>query len=254
MDSGIKHGDLPLVPYGYGRVTGPEKRRLVLHHFDQIAARYDLADALLSFGLHFLWRRSAIHRLGLDRAATLLDLCGGTGDFAAMVSGDRAFIGLSVVCDMNRPMLESGRRKKDRSPPKRRIHWVQGDAEELGFPDGSFDAVTVGFGVRNLVALERGLEEMFRVLRKNGKLMIMEFSLPVTPWFRALYHWYSFRVMPLFGRVVTGKKDPFVYLAESVRTFPSPEDMASRLERTGFRDVRFERLTDGVVVLYIGKK
>jgi demethylmenaquinone methyltransferase/2-methoxy-6-polyprenyl-1,4-benzoquinol methylase len=243
-----------LVPYGYRKVLGREKRRLVLQHFDHIARRYDLADALLSFGLHFHWRKVAMEQLGLRAKSRFLDLCGGTGDFAIMASKKLAPQGLTLVCDMNGSMMQEGKRKANQTPWGKRIHWVQGDAEELGFPDRSFDAMTVGFGVRNLVKLEKALREMFRVLTERGRLVILEFSVPVSPWVRSLYELYSFKVMPYLGRLITGQSAPFMYLAESVRTFPSPECLAATLRTVGFRHVEFKRLTDGLVAVYLGEK
>jgi demethylmenaquinone methyltransferase/2-methoxy-6-polyprenyl-1,4-benzoquinol methylase len=246
--------DASLVPYGYRRVGRREKKRLVLRHFDQIAHRYDLADALLSMGLHFGWRRFVIRSLQLTAESRLLDLCGGTGDFAAMAARRAGGVGVTVVCDMNRPMMDAGRKRAVRHPWGRRIHWVQGDAEELGFPDRSFDALTVGFGIRNLVDLEKGLREIFRVLKARGRLVILEFSVPVSPWLRILYEWYSFKVMPPLGRIITGRSEPFRYLAESVRTFPSPEGVAESIRTAGFRRVSFTRLSDGLVAVYVGEK
>lgn len=250
-DTKVQNG---LCSYGYTRVPGPEKKRLVLQHFDHIAARYDLADALLSFGLHFRWRRFALKGMALGPESRILDLCGGTGDFASMIANRPGSGGLVLVCDMNKSMLDAGRKKLIRTAGGRRVHWVQSDAEELGFPDGCFDLVTIGFGLRNLVHLEKGLREILRVLKKAGKILVLEFSVPIWPWFKTLYHLYSFEVMPFFGKVITGKRDPFQYLAESVRTFSPPEEMAARLEAAGFRRVRFKRLTNGIVTIYFAEK
>lgn len=246
--------DVTLVPYGFLRVRAQEKRRLVLQHFDHIARRYDLADALLSMGLHYRWRRFVIRCLGLGAESRVLDLCGGTGDFAALAVKSVAAGGVTIVCDMNRPMMEAGRRKATRRTWGRKIHWVQGDAEELGFPDCSFDALTVGFGIRNLVDLDKGFGEMFRVLKEGGRLVVLEFSIPVSQWLRALYDWYSFRIMPHVGKMITGRSEPFRYLAESVRVFPSPEGVTDRIRTAGFRRVLFTRLTNGLVTVYRGEK
>ncbi|PKN62651.1 MAG: UDP-3-O-(3-hydroxymyristoyl)glucosamine N-acyltransferase [Deltaproteobacteria bacterium HGW-Deltaproteobacteria-15] len=264
---GRETDDAVFVPYGYRRVRGSEKRRLVLQHFDHVAWRYDLADALLSFGLHFRWRKVAMERLRLKekfrfldlcgvppQKFRFLDLCGGTGEFAMMAAGKLADQGLTLVCDMNGSMMQAGKSRARRTPWGKSIFWVKGDAEELGFPDCSFDAMTVGFGVRNLVNLEKGLREMFRVLKERGKLVILEFSMPVSSWLRGLYDLYSFKIMPHLGRLITGKSDPFLYLAESVRTFPSPEKVADAIRAVGFRHVEFERLTNGLVTVYSGEK
>ncbi|MBP1748790.1 MAG: demethylmenaquinone methyltransferase / 2-octaprenyl-6-methoxy,4-benzoquinone methylase [Deltaproteobacteria bacterium] len=246
--------DVATVAYGYRNVLAAEKRWLVDRHFDQIARRYDLADALLSFGLHSWWKRFAIRELALNRGDRVLDVCGGTGDFAILAAKAVAPEGAVTVYDINRHMMEAGQRKVGRSGYQRTISWLQGDAEMISFPDKAFDAVTVGFGLRNLIHLERGLLEMFRVLKKGGRLLGLEFSVPRSVWVRALYHFYSFKVIPLAGKAITGTADPFKYLAESIRVFPRPEAMKVIMEDSGFSDVTWQRLTNGIVVVYTGRK
>ena len=242
------------VSYGYRTVAAADKRRLVGQHFEKIARRYDLADALLSFGLHFLWRRSAIRRLALKRGDNVLDLCGGTADLALRAARSVTPGGTVTVCDISRAMMLEGRQKASRSGYRETVSCVQGDAEMLPLPGNTFDAVTVGFGVRNLVHLERGLREIFRVLKCGGKLMILEFSVPRTGWIRHLYNLYSFSVMPFAGKVVTGSAEPFKYLAESIRVFPAPEALKATLEASGFAHVTFQRLNNGIVVVYLATR
>jgi len=242
------------VPYGYSNVLPAEKRRLIDGHFDRIAPRYDLADALLSFGLHFRWKKSAIRLLALHRGDRVLDVCGGTGDFAVLAAQAAAPEGMVIVYDINRRMMEAGRRKVGGSPYERTINWLQGDAEMISFPDNTFSAVTIGFGLRNLVHLEGGLAEMFRVLKKGGRLLALEFSLPKSVPLKALYHFYSFRIMPLAGKAITGTSVPFRYLAESIRVFPPPEAVKAIMENSGFSGITWRRLTNGVVVVYSGRK
>ncbi len=241
------------VPFGYRRVDPGEKKRLVSAQFDPIARTYDLADAVLSAGLDASWRRRAIRLLGLGAGDRVLDLCGGTGDLAFLALRKTGPDGRVVVCDFNRPMIDVGRERAARRGPATGLRFVQGDAEALGFPDGSFDAVTVGFGLRNLVRPEAGLAEMRRVLRPGGKLMILEFSVPAAAWMRRLYGVYSFRLMPLLARLVTGTAEPFRYLAESIRVFPPPEEVAAAVARAGFADVGLKRLTGGIAVIYLAR-
>jgi demethylmenaquinone methyltransferase/2-methoxy-6-polyprenyl-1,4-benzoquinol methylase len=203
------------VTFGYRKVTSTEKKRLVHAQLDPIARTYDLADTLLSFGLDSLWRKHALRLPGLRSGDVVLDACGGTA-------------GPSV------------------------ISFVQGDAEQLSFPDRTFDAVTVGFGLRNLVHPENGLEEFLRVLKPGGKLMILEFSLPTNRLLRDLYHFYSFYWMPFAGRLICGAGTSFRYFAESIRVFPTPDELAERMRHSGFSDVRFERLSNGIAVAYLG--
>jgi demethylmenaquinone methyltransferase/2-methoxy-6-polyprenyl-1,4-benzoquinol methylase len=242
------------VTFGFRKVTSAEKDRLVQEQFTPIAGTYDLADAILSFGLDSVWRRKAVDLLDPERGSRGLDICGGTARLAFLVARRAGPEGLAAVYDLNRRMLEAGlqkfRRIKDTDP----VVFVQGDAERLSFPDGAFDTVTIGFGLRNLSHPERGLEESLRVLKPGGRLMILEFSLPENPLLRILFHFYSFHWVPLAGRLVCGTGAPFRYLAESVRVFVAPEDLAARMRRAGFEHVRFRRFMNGIAVVYLGTK
>lgn len=230
-----------------------KKKEQLIGYFDAIGRRYDLADTLMSFGLHFLWRKTCLNRLGLRPGLCILDLCGGTGEFARLALKAMKGTGVSVVCDLSMSMMAAGKDKANRVYDKP-VYWVRGDAEALGFADQVFDAVIVGFGVRNLVHLDRGLQEIFRVLTCGGKLLVLEFSIPVSPWVRAIHHWYSFKVMPGFGKAITRHDTPFRYLAESVVQFPSPESLTDILRRAGFSQATFKRLTNGIVSVHVGTK
>lgn len=242
------------VRFGYRTVDAEEKKRLVHDAFTPIADAYDQADALLSSGLHFLWKRATVRPLGLRPGERLLDVCGGTADLALLAARRLGPKGMAVVYDFNRPMMDAGRRKSARRGRGGAVAFVQGDAERLAFPPASFDAVTVGFGLRNLARLDRGLEEIHRVLKPGGRFAALEFSLPRRRWQRSLYAFYSFRVMPRAARLITGTDRPFRYLAESIRVFDPPEGVAGRLGRAGFVDVSFRALSLGVAVVYSGRK
>lgn len=242
------------VSFGYRTISPEDKKRLVREQFDPIASTYDLADAVLSGGLDSWWRRKAICLLGLRRGDRVLDVCGGTARLALLALRRTGSDGRAVVYDFNRAMMEQGKNGGHNSRTEGRLLFVQGDGEELSFSGNAFDAVTVGFGLRNLVSAERGLAEMHRVLRPGGALMILEFSLPVNLGLRRLYHFYSFTMMPRLANMVCGTAAPFRYLAESIRVFPPPEEIATLLARSGFLDVRFVRLTNGLAVAYFGRK
>jgi demethylmenaquinone methyltransferase/2-methoxy-6-polyprenyl-1,4-benzoquinol methylase len=242
------------VSFGYRRVAPEEKRRLVREQFDPIAATYDLADAVLSAGLDSRWRRRGIRLLGLKWGDRVLDLCGGTGDFALLAAKRTASGGRTVIYDFNRAMMDAGRTKTGRASLSGRISFIQGDAENISFSAGAFEAITLGFGLRNFVHTEAGLREMHRVLKPSGRILILEFSLPRRKWQRALYHFYSFRVIPIIARMISGTAGPYRYLAESIRVFPRPEQVAEMIERAGFKEVTFRRLTAGLAVLYLARK
>lgn len=242
------------VSFGFRRVSPGDKKRLVQEHFNPIASTYNLADVVLSGGLDLLWRRRAVRLLGLRRGDRVLDVCGGTAGLALLALRKSGSDGCAVVYDFNRAMMEAGRKRGGREHCSSRLWYVQGDAEQLSFPANAFDAVTLGFGLRNLASPEQGLAEIHRVLRPGGVLMILEFSLPVNRRLRRLYHFYSFRVMPQVAKLVCGTAEPFRYLAESIRVFPSPEEIAGLMIQSGFFDVRFLRFANGLAVAYFGCK
>jgi demethylmenaquinone methyltransferase/2-methoxy-6-polyprenyl-1,4-benzoquinol methylase len=240
------------VSFGYRHVAAADKKRLVRSQFDPIARRYDLADALLSVGLDGRWRKEAIRLLGLQPGDLVLDACGGTAGLAKLAARQVGPDGRVTVCDFNLPMITAGRATLRTAEERRLIAFVQGDAESLSFPDSTFDAVTIGLGIRNLAHPEKGLRECLRVLTAGGRLMIFEFSVPMNPLLRGLYHVYSFCWMPLLGRLICGTAAPFRYLAESIRVFPKAEDVAAMIRDAGFLDVRFRRLFNGIAVVYLG--
>ncbi|MGA2532702.1 MAG: class I SAM-dependent methyltransferase [Candidatus Aminicenantales bacterium] len=242
------------VPFGYREVTPAEKKRLVRAEFDEIARAYDFADTVLSFGLDSRWRKNAVSLLGVGEGDFVLDACGGTAGLARLVARPAGPAGQVVVYDFSRAMMEVGESRARGPAARAPIGFVQGDTEDLSFPGGTFDAVTIGFGLRNLAHPAKGLGEFLRVLKPGGKLMVIEFSLPVNRFFRALYHAYSFCWMPLAGRLICRGGGSFRYLAESIRVFPAPEEIAENIREAGFDDVLFRRLSGGIAVVYLGVK
>ena len=240
--------------FGFERVRADEKAQKVRRHFDRVARRYDLMNTLLSFGIHYPWKRLSIRILNLKPGDRVLDVCGGTGDLSMMAGRYVKKSGLVVDYDINREMMLVGRDKFNGKAFSHWIRFVQGDAEKISFPDDSFDAALVGFGIRNVTRIEQGFEEMHRVLKPGGQLMCLEFSKPVNPLFRRLYDIYSFTVMPLLGRLIVGTGQPYACLSETIRMFPLPEELATILKRIGFIDVRYRRLTNGIAVIHHGIK
>ncbi len=240
----------------FGFLTVPEREKVewVRRHFNSVARKYDSMNTLLSLGIHYQWKRMAVRMMGLRPGDRVLDVCGGTGDLSRMAADYATSSGSVVLYDINWEMMAAGRPRIAHSTGGGRISHVQGDAEKIAFPDNSFDGAMVGFGIRNLTRLENGFREMHRVLKPGGTFMCLEFSEPVTPWFRSLYDFYSFRVMPLLGKMLAGCQPAYTYLPESIRMFPSPEELARMLRNIGFRDVYYRRLTDGIAVAHLGKK
>jgi demethylmenaquinone methyltransferase/2-methoxy-6-polyprenyl-1,4-benzoquinol methylase len=242
------------VSFGHRQVSPEEKRKLVSAQFDAIAPTYDLADTVLSAGRDARWRRKGIALLGLGLGETVLDLGGGTGDLALLAAAKAGPDGRVIVCDFNRAMMEAGRAKAGRSLAGGRVRFLQGDAERLALATASVDAVTLGFGLRNFVNPAAGLSEIHRVLKTGGRLLILEFSLPPARLVRRLYHYYSFRVMPLIARLICGTAEPHRYLAESIREFPPPDEVAVMIGEAGFEDVAFRPVTGGIAIIYTASK
>jgi demethylmenaquinone methyltransferase/2-methoxy-6-polyprenyl-1,4-benzoquinol methylase len=240
--------------FGYQRVKAADKGLLVGRHFSSVAARYDLMNTLLSFGLHHLWKRAAVKMMGLKPGNRVLDVCGGTADLALLAARVVGGRGRVLVYDINRAMLDAGRPKVARSHLAGRILYLQGDAEHLSLPDNSFDGAMVGFGIRNLTHPDAGFREMHRVLKPGGRLMCLEFSQPTWAWFRWLYDAYSFYFMPLAGKIMAGDRRAYRYLPESIRMFSQPRALAALLTDTGFSGVRFRRLTNGIAAVHVGIK
>jgi demethylmenaquinone methyltransferase/2-methoxy-6-polyprenyl-1,4-benzoquinol methylase len=243
-----------LASFGYLQVPEDDKEQWVKRHFNTVAHKYDFMNTLLSFGTHYSWKRIAVGMMNLKPGAEVVDVCGGTADLALMAAHAMGSAGRVVLYDINWAMMVTGRPKVEASPFAGRIEYVQGDAEKMSFADESFDAAMVGFGIRNLTHLEQGFREMHRVLRPGGKFMCLEFSHPTTPWFRFLYDFYSFYIMPTLGKVLAGSQHAYTYLPESIRVFPGPRELKAILENIGFHGVTYRKLTDGIAVVHLGVK
>ncbi len=243
-----------MADFGFLKVPEDEKVNWVRRHFNTVAHKYDFMNTLLSLGVHYAWKRIAVGMMDLKEGDRVLDVCGGTADLSLLAARDVGASGGIVLYDINWAMMLAGRPKVVSSPLGRTIQYTQGDAERISFADESFDAAMVGFGIRNLTHMREGFEEMHRVLKPGGKLMCLEFSEPVTPWFRSLYDFYSFYIMPAFGTLLAGCRHAYTYLPESIRLFPGPEELKGILEEIGFSQVRYRRLTNGIAVVHVGVK
>jgi demethylmenaquinone methyltransferase/2-methoxy-6-polyprenyl-1,4-benzoquinol methylase len=227
---------------------GAPKRAYVRGIFAAIAPRYDLLNHLLSLNLDRRWRRKAVEQLDWGRTpeGTFLDLCAGTQDLAAELGNQPEFRGRVIAADFVQEMLVRGRGKSPRAMP------CNADALTLPFAAASFDGAMVGFGVRNLMDLDAGLREAARVLKPGARLVILEFATPRRQPLRGLYLFYFRRVLPLVGRFVSKHRDAYSWLPASVLTFPEPEELGVRIQESGFREVRFERLFGGICAIHVG--
>ena len=240
--------------YGIVELPTNEKKSVVSDHFSRVAEKYDFMNTLLSFGLHYAWKRAAVRMLDLKPGQTVLDMCGGTGDLSLMALQYVGAKGAVVLYDINRAMMQTGRMKRRKHHPKDPVTCIQGDGETISFQDNSFDAVIVSFGIRNFTRLIRGFTEMHRVLKPGGKMICLEFSRPTNPAFRTLYDFYSFNIMPLIGRVFTGSSRAYACLPETIRMFPLADELGKILEDIGFVDVSWRKMTNGIAVAHSGKK
>jgi len=240
--------------FGFRKMASETKVHSVCAHFDKVAPNYDFMNNVCSLGIQMLWKQAAIRSLGLRPGDAVLDVCGGTADLALLAARRTGPGGRTVVYDINRSMLKYGRPKVERAGLPGRIDFVQGDAERITFPDRSFDAVMVGFGIRNLTHLVRGFREMVRVLKPRGRFMCLEFSKPVNPVFRWLYDFHSFKVMPWLGEVLVGNREGYVCLPETIRLFPLPDELSRILSDEGLQHVQYRRLTNGIAVIHVGTR
>lgn len=240
--------------FGYRRVGEKEKVRLVQDHFDTVAARYDLTNTILSFGRQIAWKKAAVESMQLRPGDRVLDVCGGTGDLALRAARRIGPQGTVTLYDFNRSMIQVGQRKVATSDHRGSIFFVQGDAEVISLADNSFDAAMVGFGIRNLAHPVKGFQEIYRVLKPGGRFMCLEFSQPPAAWFRKLYDFYSFYVMPLVGRIMVGSREAYQYLPESIRVFSGPRELSEIIGGVGFEQVRFKIMTQGIAALHTAVK
>ncbi len=243
----------------FGEKTVPlaDKQGLVDDVFHSVARRYDLMNDLMSGGLHRAWKEALVTTVNPpkgDKDFALLDLAGGTGDVAFRVveaGGPNVRV---TVCDINADMLAVGAERARERGHDLAVTFEQGNAEELPYPDRSFDCVTIAFGIRNVPRIERALAEAYRVLKIGGRFLCLEFSAVTMPGLDALYELYSFQVIPRIGAAVTGDREAYQYLVESIRKFPKPPVFATMIETAGFRRVSFTTMTAGVVALHSGWK
>jgi demethylmenaquinone methyltransferase/2-methoxy-6-polyprenyl-1,4-benzoquinol methylase len=246
-------GDQPTTHFGFAEVPEAEKAGRVHEVFTSVAARYDLMNDLMSARIHRVWKEAALDWLAPRPGMRLLDVAGGTGDIAFRFLNRIKGQGSVTVCDMTHAMLAEGRARADKAGTHG-VDWVCGDAMALPFPDNSFDAYTIAFGIRNVTRVQQALEEAHRVLRPGGRFLCLEFSQVPQPALAAAYDLYSFNVIPALGQMVTGDRDSYQYLVESIRRFPDQETFRAMIGAAGFARPAYRNLTLGIAALHSGWK
>ncbi len=235
--------------FGYQDVPVDAKADLVRGVFDSVASRYDIMNDLMSVGMHRLWKRRTVGEARVKPGHVVLDLAGGTGDLARKFARLVGASGYVVLADINAAMLEQGRCRLVDAGLAGNFSIAQLDAERLPFADGSFDRVTISFGLRNVTDKCAALAEMYRVLRPGGRVLFLEFSTPASA-LKPAYDLYSFKVLPLLGKLVANDDDSYQYLAESIRRHPDQETLLGMMQDAGFERCRFQNLSAGIVALH----
>ncbi len=240
--------------FGYQEVPHAEKVNRVADVFHSVADKYDVMNDLMSLGIHRLWKRFTIEHSGVRAGQRVLDIAGGTGDLAAKFSqlvGDRGEV---VLADINASMLSVGRERLIDRGVLGNIEYVQANAECLPFPDNHFDCITIAFGLRNVTDKDRALRSMYRILKPGGRLLVLEFSKPVAPGLSSVYDIYSFKLLPMMGKLVANDEESYRYLAESIRMHPPQDELKAMMETAGFERCKYFNLTGGIVALHRGYK
>ena len=242
--------------YGFREVAEGEKQVLVNEVFHKVAKRYDIMNDVMSAGLHRIWKDAMIAALNprKDAAYKVLDVAGGTGDIAFRIVEASGRLAHATVLDINGSMLGVGAERAEKKGLSGNLTFVEANAEELPFEDNSFDAYTIAFGIRNVPRIDVALSEAYRVLKRGGRLLVLEFSEVEMPLLDRFYDQWSFKAIPRFGKMITGDAEPYQYLVESIRKFPNQRDFAAMISKAGFSRVTFTNYSGGIAALHSGWK
>lgn len=240
--------------FGFKEVPTEKKVEAVAQVFHSVAAKYDIMNDLMSGGVHRLWKRHTISQSGVRAGQTVLDIAGGTGDLTLKFSRLVGSQGQVILADINDSMLKVGRDKLANKGIVGNVKFVQANAEELPFPDDTFDCITIAFGLRNVTDKSKALASMYRVLKPGGRLLVLEFSKPESELLSQVYDQYSFRLLPTMGKLIANDSESYRYLAESIRMHPDQETLKGMMDEVGFERTSFQNLTGGIVALHKGFK
>lgn len=240
--------------FGFRDVPVGEKQKLVAEVFSSVAGNYDLMNDLMSLGIHRVWKRYFVATCQVRPGDRVLDLAGGTGDIATLLKPRVGDAGSLILGDINASMLKVGRERMTNRGQVRGFEYVQCNAEKLPFPDASFDLVTIAFGLRNVTDKDAALKEMQRVLKVGGQARVLEFSEVTAEWFRPIYDFHSFKVLPRLGKLFANDADSYQYLAESIRKHPPQEALKAMMQTAGFARVGYRNLSAGIVAIHTGYK
>jgi len=239
--------------FGFQQVPVAEKAQRVRDVFDSVATEYDLMNDVMSLGIHRLWKRLAIGMANIQPGQQVLDLAGGTGDLVLLIAPKVGPQGKVVLSDINNAMIRTGRARLLDKGIAGNVEYIQADAEQLPFPDNSFDCITIAFGLRNVTHKQTALDSMYRVLKPGGRLLILEFSRPAAL-LRPAYDFYSFSILPRLGQLIARDAASYRYLAESIRMHPDQKTLVGMLESAGFERCDYHNLTGGIVAIHRGYK
>ncbi len=240
--------------FGFQQVPLQDKVSHVAGVFDSVAAKYDVMNDLMSMGIHRWWKRQTIEMSGVRPNDVVLDLAGGTGDLTMKFSDIVGSQGRVILGDINASMLQVGREKLIDKGVVGNVSYVQANAENLPFPDNSFDCISIAFGLRNVTDKQTALESMARVLKPGGRLLVLEFSKTEQPLLTKIYDTYSFKVLPKIGKLIADDEDSYRYLAESIRMHPDQETLKGMMSLAGLVNCQYHNMTGGIVALHVGLK
>lgn len=242
--------------FGFKKIKRNKKNNMVENVFNKIAKNYDLMNDIMSLGIHRIWKNKIIYYSKIKKNYKVLDVAGGTGDLTKKFSHMVGEKGLVVLLDINKKMIKIGRNKLRDQGIIKNIFYVQGDAEYLPFKNNYFDCVNISFGLRNITNKKKSLKSMFQVLKPGGNLIILDFSHPQCSFnfFKKLYDFYSFYIIPNIGKIITKSYNSYKYLIESIRTHPNQKKLKLAMIEIGFEKVIYYNFTGGIVSLHLGSK